>query len=686
MLSVEREGEIAIITVNNPPVNAIGHELRKGLHEAVDWLDADESVSAVVLIAGGRTFIAGADISEFGKTPEPPHLPDVVARIEQARKPWIVAIHGSALGGGLEVALGCHYRMAARSARLGLPEVTLGIVPGAGGTVRLPRLVAAESAVRMVTTGKPVSAAEALESGLIDALAADDDLRDDAIRFARQSATRDLPVALSAREPRDCPDADFWRKQESQILLRSRGQLSPLRALDCIRHGIEQTADEAFAFERKTFLELRASDQATALRHVFFAERAATMPPEIKDVKTRPIRTVAVIGGGTMGAGIVVALRDANLPVVLIERDESALDRGRSNISRILDGAVKRGRLDDSGRKSRQAGITFATDYASLSDMDVVIEAVFEDLTVKRDVFEKLDAICRNDTVLATNTSYLDPNAIASANRFPERVLGLHFFSPANVMKLLEIIPAQATQTDVLATGFSLAKALGKIPVQAGVCDGFIGNRILKTTRAQAERMLISGTSPADVDRAMRSFGMPMGPFEAQDLGGLDIAAFQRSAARERGETPFAPVAERLVAMERLGQKSVAGWYDYGQGDRTPQPSDKVATIVKEEAARAKQSALKLSDAELAEYIVLPMINEGARILEEGIAKRAADIDLVEVHGYGFPRWRGGLMHHAETVGLAVIVKKLQKMAATGLCDEPCDLLLKATTDGRFPC
>lgn len=686
MLTIAHDDEIAVITVDNPPVNAIGHELRRGLHDAVALLDADESVFAVILIASGRTFIAGADLSEFGKTSESPHLPDVVARIEQARKPWIVAIHGIALGGGLEVALGCHYRLASHSARLGLPEVTLGVVPGAGGTVRLPRLIGVESAVQMVTTGKPVSAAEAFSSGLVDALVSDDDLRGEAIRFARQVTPRELPVALSARKPLDYPDADFWAQQGNQVQRRARGQSAPLCALACIRHGIEQHTDKAFAFERDTFLELRAGDQATALRHVFFAERAATKPPEIKDVGARSLRNAAVIGGGTMGAGIVAALRDANLPVVLIERDETALERGRTNVSTIFDGAHKRGRIDDSERKSRLAGITFTTDYATLSNVDVVIEAVFEDLGLKLDVFEMLDAACRTDAVLATNTSYLDPNAIASASRFPERVLGLHFFSPANVMKLLEIIPTHATQADVLATGFSLAKALGKIPVQAGVCDGFIGNRILKTTRAQAERMLMIGVTPADVDRAMRRFGMPMGPFEAQDLGGLDIAAFQRSAARERGESPFAPVAERLVALKRLGQKSFAGWYDYSQGDRTPHPSDKVVGIIRDEAAKVGQSPITLTDAELAEHIVFPMINESARILEVGIAKRAADIDLVEIHGYGFPRWRGGLMHYAETVGLTGIVEKLQKMAAAGLSDEPCDLLVKVSGEGRFPC
>ncbi|ASJ76825.1 3-hydroxyacyl-CoA dehydrogenase NAD-binding domain-containing protein [Granulosicoccus antarcticus] len=684
MLNIEQEGHVAIVTLDNPPVNAIGQAMRQELQQAVAFIDSQESVQAVVLIAAGRTFIAGADITEFGKPPEPPHLPDVIASIEQADKPWVAAIHGSALGGGLEIALGCHYRIAAHSARLGLPEVTLGLVPGAGGSVRLSRLLSAENAVAMVTSGKPVTATEALENGLIDLVTADEDLRRTALDFAGQIIGKALPTGLRYREPLESPDTGFWEAQTQQIARRARGQVSPLRALDCVRQGIELSVEEALAHERKTFLELRASDQAAALRHVFFAERAAPRPPELKDIAVRAVRSVAVIGGGTMGAGIAAALRDANLPVVLIERDEAALQRGRENVARIFNSALKRGRLNEAQCKARLEAITYSVDYAALADIDVVIEAVFEDLDVKRAVFDQLDAVCRSDTILATNTSYLDPDAIASRSRHPGRVLGLHFFSPANVMKLLEIIPTQTTQTEVLATAFALARTLRKIPVQAGICDGFIGNRILKVTRAQAERLLLSGATPAEVDRAMRAFGMPMGPFEAQDLGGLDIAAFQRSAARGRGDSPFAPVADKLVAMNRLGQKSSAGWYDYVPGDRTSQPSETVAAIISEQSTSAGLSVTNYSDLDIVDHIVLPMINEGARILEEGLASGAQDIDLVEIHGYGFPRWRGGLMHHAQTVGLAGIVAKLQAMAALRMCDEPCTYLLDAARDAAW--
>ncbi len=683
-VSIDRDNEIAVVILDNPPVNAIGHAMRQGLVQAVDTLDADSTVKAVVLIAAGRTFIAGADISEFGQPPELPHLPDVIRRLESAKTPWVAAIHGSALGGGLEIALGCHFRIADQDARLGLPEVTLGLVPGAGGTVRLPRLVDPAAAIELATTGKPVSATQALGLGLIDAVFNTDNLRSEAIRFARDALSGPLPTPLSSRDPVNTPDADFWQSHKQQVEKRARGQKAPLRVLECVRTAVEDSVDKAFALERSTFLELRDSTQAKALRHVFFAERAATKPPELAGVEPRPIRSVGVIGGGTMGAGIAAALRDVQMPVVLIERDKDSLDRGQANLKKIWDSAVKRGRLTDADRNTRLSGVQFATDYAALASVDMVIEAVFEDLDIKRDVFLKLERACRADAVLATNTSYLDPDMIARDTQHPERVLGLHFFSPANVMKLLEIVPTSKTANDVIATGFSLARSLRKIPVRAGICDGFIGNRILKITRAQAEKLLLLGATPAAIDRAMRTFGLPMGPLEVQDLGGLDIAAFQRKAARERGEQPFAPIADRLVALNRLGQKSGGGWYDYVEGDRTPRPTEVVNNVIAEESEKAGLGRPELSDEAVAEHIVFPMINEGASILEESIAHRPADIDLVEIHGYGFPRWRGGLMHYGESVGLEVVVDTLQAMAAKNLCTAPCDLLVSAAAKGHF--
>ena len=436
------------------------------------------------------------------------------------------------------------------------------------------------------------------------------------------------------------------------------------------------------AFERQTFLDLRGSDQAKALRHVFFAERAAPKPPEYGGISARPLRKVGVVGGGTMGAGIAVALRDAGLPVVLIERDQAAVERGMANLRGILDASMSRGRLTPQARDERLAGVDATTDYARLADVDLIIEAVFEELAVKRAVFEKLDAVCRSDAVLATNTSYLDPDAIAAGTSDPERILGLHFFSPANVMKLLEIVPTAATAADVVATGLALARCLAKIPVIAGICDGFIGNRILKNNRPLLERLLLSGVQPAVIDAAMRGFGLAMGPFEVQDLSGLDIAGMQRKAARARGETPFAPIGDRLFAAGRLGQKTGGGWYDYVPGERAPRPSNAVAAIIAEEAAAHHIEPFTPDD--LAECVVFPMVDEAARILDEGVARRPVDIDLVQIHGYGFPRWRGGLMHYAETRSLGAIVETLQEMHKAGLARAPSAKLVAAASAGTF--
>ncbi len=679
-VTIERNGDIAVVTIDNPPVNALSQTVRQDLCNATETLDADPSVRAVVLICDGRTFIAGADVNEFGKPPMPPHLPDLVARIETAAKPWVAAIHGSALGGGLEVALGCRFRIAVPSASVGLPEVRLGIVPGAGGTVRLPRLIGPALATEMVTTGTPVAAPKARSQGLIDAVV-EGDLEKGAIDFARSAVDQSLPLPLCQRGV-PAVDATFWETTSKAVASRARREDAPLRALACVRKAAEADFDTAMAFERQTFLELRGSPQAAALRHVFFAERAAPRPPELAGVEPRKIRSAAVIGGGTMGAGIAAALRDAGLPVTLVERDEAAVERGLSNLRSIFEGSVKRGKISPDVAAERQAGVTGTTDYNQLAATDLVIEAVFEDLDVKREVFSKLSTVCRADAVLATNTSYLDPEQIVAGIRHPERFLGLHFFSPAHVMKLLEIVPTAHTAPATLATGFALARMLNKIPVRAGICDGFIGNRILKVTRTQAERLLLAGATPQAVDAAMRSFGLPMGPFEAQDLGGLDIAAFQRKAARARGETPFAPIAERLCALERFGQKSGGGWYDYAKGDRTPKHSEIVADIIAGEARETPQR--EWDEASIIDCIVLPMVNEATKILDEQVALRAEDIDLVEIHGYGFPRWRGGLMHYAEGRGLAEIVAKLEGLAAEGLTEPASDLLRRCAESGQF--
>ena len=638
VISIEREGEIAVVTVENPPVNALSQSLRQGLWEAVETLDADPSTKAVVLICAGRTFIAGADVTEFGKPPVPPHLPDLVERIETAAKPWCAAIHGSALGGGLEVALGCRFRVAAPDASLGLPEVTLGIVPGAGGTVRTPRVMGFPAAVDLVTSGKPLRAGAAQAAGLINAVLAGD-LRMAAIAFARDALTAPLPLPAS-RRPLASPDAAFWTAHEAALTSTAKGAIAPLRALACLRTAADAPFAEAMAFERETFLDLRASEQAAALRHVFFAERAAPRPAALRDAEPLPLRSVGVIGGGTMGAGIIAALRQAGLSVTLIERDDEAVTRGLANVSGIFAGGVKRGRLTEDRAAALIAGVTGATDYAALSDADLVIEAVFEDISVKRAVFDQLGKVCRPDAVLATNTSYLDPRMLAPGLPAPERFIGLHFFSPANVMKLLEIIPVPETSARTLATGFALARLLGKVPVQSGICEGFIGNRILKRYRASAEALVRQGVDIAEIDAAMRGYGFAMGPFEAQDLGGLDIAFLQREGARSAGQDVPETLGDVLVRAGRKGQKTGGGWYDYAPGDRKPRVSEALAHLL----AGQITVGPSMTRAEIARTLIGEMAGEGQAILDEGIASKPADIDLVEIHGYGFPRWRGGPM------------------------------------------
>lgn len=636
-VSISRSDDIAIVTIDNPPVNALGQALRQALWDEVAALDADDAVRAVVLICAGRTFIAGADVTEFGKPPVPPHLPDLVARIEGAQKPWVAAIHGSALGGGLEVALGCRFRVALETAMLGLPEVTLGIVPGAGGTVRTPRLIGAAAAVDMITKGKPVKAAKALDLGLIDAVFAGD-LQAEAVSFAQHLGS-DLPLPISQR-PAAPADPAFWKAAEAATRKSAKGATAPLKALACVRRAIESDFASAMQFERETFLALRGTVEAAALRHVFFAERAAPRPDSLRNVVPQPIRSAAVIGGGTMGAGIAAALRNAGLPVTLIERDEAAVARGMANLRSIFEGAVKRGLMSEAAMASLMDGVTATTDYGLLADADLVIEAVFEDIDVKRAVFAQLGAVCRADAILATNTSYLDPELVAKGLQNPERFIGLHFFSPANIMKLLEIVPTKDTAAPVLAAAFALAQRLKKIPVQSGICEGFIGNRILKRYRAAAEDLVRQGVLIADIDAAMRGYGFAMGPFEAQDLGGLDIAFLQRDGARKAGQTVPETLGDILVRAGRKGQKTGGGWYDYSTGDRTPQPSMAVAELL----AAAITRRADLPPRDIAETLVAEMAAEGQAILQEEIAQSAAAIDLVEVHGYGFPRWRGGPM------------------------------------------
>ncbi|TPW28783.1 3-hydroxyacyl-CoA dehydrogenase [Martelella alba] len=634
LVSIRHDGDIAVVTIDNPPVNALSTALRQALVDTVAALDADVFVRAVVLTCAGRTFIAGADVREFGQPPQEPHLPDVVACIEAAEKPWIAAIHGVALGGGFEIALGCRFRIAAAAASVGLPEVTLGVMPGASGTVRTPRLAGAEVAVKLATTGKPMKAPAALKAGLLDAVAEGDLVRD-AVAFALAALEKPFPPRVSERPVADMPD-EFWQAAEKAAA--KAGHRAPLSALEAIRFACSAPFDVAMKRERDLFLALRGSDEAAALRYVFFAERAAARPDAITGITPRAIHHVGVVGGGTMGAGIAAALLNAGLSVTLIERDAEALARGMANLDGIFAASVKSGRLSEADQVARMERVSGAYDYAALSGCDLVIEAVFEDISVKRAVFAELDRVCRDDAILATNTSYLDPRLIAEGLSNPERFIGLHFFSPAHVMKLLEIVPVPVTAGDVLATAFALGKRLGKVPVQAGICEGFIGNRILKRYRAEAEKLVESGVAIADIDAAMRGFGFKMGPFEAQDMGGLDIAFLQREGARKAGQAVAETLGDILVRAGRKGQKTGGGWYDYD--GRRPVRSGETARLL---SARIGTATVMEPDA-IATRLLSAMAAEGQDILDEGIAHKPEDIDLVEIHGYGFPRHKGGPM------------------------------------------
>lgn len=642
VVSLSRQDEIAIVTIDNPPVNAIGQAVRAGLLDALDKTEADDAVKAVVLAAAGRTFIAGADVREFGKPLPEPHLPDVLARIEGASKPWVAAIHGSALGGGLEAALVCSHRIASAEAKLGLPEVTLGLIPGAGGTVRLPRLIAADKALNMIVTGKPVGAAEAKNIGLIDALA-DGDLLSAAVALARKVSAEPLSEPLLKRAPQQPTDEQAFAALANKLQAKARQQHAPLAAIQAVRNALELPVEEALALERETFLKLKDDPQSLALRHVFFAERATTRVERIKNAAPRSLKKIAVIGGGTMGAGIAAASLLAGYELILIERDTEALQAGAGRISKILNGSLSRGLITADQHATQLSRLTAATDYAALAEADLVIEAVFEDMAVKQAVFAQLDQHTRSDTVLATNTSYLDVNQIAAATKNPARVLGLHFFSPAHIMKLLEIVVPDALNDDILATGVAFAKSLKKIVVLAGVCDGFIANRIMSAYRRESEYMLEDGALPWEVDAAMTEFGLPMGLFAMQDLAGLDIswAMRKRQAATRDPQQRYVDIADRLCEQGYFGRKSGRGYYRYDEhGKATPDPE--VEALILAEAERKGISRQAMSHANIMARVLSVMQAEARKVLDEGIARNGADIDVVMVNAYGFPRWKGG--------------------------------------------
>jgi 3-hydroxyacyl-CoA dehydrogenase len=684
----EQRGDILLVTIDNPPVNALGADVRAGLLAAIEAADADPAVAAVLIAGSGRTFIGGADIREFGKPPLPPALPDVCNRIEACTKPVVAAIHGPALGGGLEVALAAHYRIALPAAKLGLPEVQLGLLPGAGGTQRTPRLVGAAAALDMMLSGRHVSAAEAHKLGLVDRVAEQGDPVEAGLAYARELLALGAPV----RRTRDAAGLADRAAQTAAIeaarletAKKSRGLFSPLKIVEAVQGAVDLPFDDGLALERKLFLACLDSPQRAGLVHAFFAEREAAKSPETQSSRPRPIAHIGVVGGGTMGAGIAVSCLDAGLPVTMIERDAEALARGRANVDKVYAGLVAKGRMTEEGKAAVMARWNGSTDYAALGDADLVIEAVFEDMAVKQAVFAQLDRVCKPGAVLATNTSYLDIDALAASIARPQDVIGLHFFSPANIMKLLEIVVPAKVAPDVVATAFELAKKLRKTPVRAGVCDGFIGNRILAVYRQAADAMLEDGASPYQIDKAVRDFGFPMGPYQMSDLAGGDIgwATRKRRAPTRDPRARYVQIADRLCERGWFGQKTGRGYYVYEGGARSGTPDPEVEAIIDAERARAGVTPRSFTDEEIMRRYMAAMINEGANVVHQKIALRPLDVDVTFVHGYGFPRYRGGPMQYADSVGLPQVLADIRAFAQEDpLFWQPSPLLVELVERG----
>jgi 3-hydroxyacyl-CoA dehydrogenase len=653
-ISTRKHGDVLIVLSNNPPVNALSTAVRQGLVDAIAEAEADDGIRAVVIACEGQTFFAGADITEFGMPPQQPSLPMVVEAIENCSKPAVAAIHGTALGGGLEIALGCHYRVADASAKLGTPEVKLGLLPGAGGTQRLPRVAGVRKALEMTTSGSPIGAHDAFACGLVDRLV-EGDLIPHAVGYAEE--VRDVhPLPKSSERQGkidECDPSVFedFRKANSK---RFRGFDAPEASIRAVQVACSKPYAEGVIEERKLFMELMSGAQSAAQRYAFFAERkAAKIEGLPENAEPRPIGKVGVIGAGTMGGGISMNFLSAGIPVTIIEMGQEALDRGTGTMRKNYEASAAKGKLTQE-QVSHAVGLLNPTlDFAALADCDLIIEAVYENMDVKKEVFTRIDKIAKPGAILASNTSYLDLNEIAAATSRPSDVVGLHFFSPANIMKLLEVVRSDATAPDVLLTAMNLGKRIRKVPVVAGVCHGFIGNRMLRARQTEAMKLLLEGATPEQVDRVHVEFGMPMGPFQMADLAGVDIG-WHRDPSRV--ET----IREQLCAMERWGQKRSAGFYDYDD-KRRPTPSPVVQRVIEDFAQRQGVHRREISDDEIVERTLYTIINEGAKILEERIAQRASDIDVVWVYGYGWPVYRGGPMYWADSVGLRTIVEGLKR-------------------------
>ena len=675
------EGDVAVVTLDSPPVNALSAKVRDGLYDAFAAATRDEAVKSIVLICAGRTFIAGADITEFGGAAKGKSLQDVQKMIEDSPKPVVAAIHGTALGGGLEVALCAHYRIAVPSAKCGLPEVNLGLLPGAGGTQRLPRIVGAEMALDMMTSGQHVPAGDCLTMGLVDELAAEGSLRPDAIAFAQRIVAEGRPLK-KVRESNEKVEAargnlaifaDFRRANARKF----RGFKAPESIIQCVEAAVSLPFDEGLAVERKLFVDLVSGDQSAAQRYVFFAERQVWKIPDVPDTtETIPVNKVGIVGAGTMGGGIAMNFVNAGIPVTIVETSQEALDRGLGVVRANYERSAKNGRFPLADVDRRMGLITPTLDLNAIADVDMVVEAVFERMDIKKDLFAKLDKIVKPGAVLASNTSYLNIDEIASATNRPQDVIGMHFFSPANVMKLLEVVRADHTSKSVINTSMQIGKRIGKIAALVGVCPGFVGNRMLAARTREAQALLNEGAMPWDVDRALYEFGFAMGPFQMSDLAGLDIGWVKENS---KGET----IRDRLCELDRRGQKTGAGYYDY-DANRSNTPSPVTEQIVREFAARSGKPPRTFTQEEVIERLIYPMINEGAKILEEKKAIRASDIDIIWINGYNWPVYRGGPMFYADLIGLDKVLARLREFEATaGAVWKPASLLEQLVVEGK---
>ena len=656
VVSWKTEGDIGVITINSPPVNALSAGVRQGLWDGMEALVADDAAKAILVICEGRTFIAGADITEFGKPPSGAPLRDVQTAMEESPKPVIAAIHGTALGGGLETALACHYRCAIPSAKVGLPEVKLGLLPGAGGTQRLPRIIGPKRALDMIIDGNPISANEALELGVVDHVI-DGDLKEGALAYAQKLVDENAPaICVSANDVDASELSDtFFEDYRKSIARKTRGFPAPEKIIQCIEAAVNLPFDEGMVVEGKGIGELMQGTESQALRYMFFSEREVAKLPDVpKDTPLRDINTAAVLGAGTMGGGIAMNFANAGIPVTIVEMTQEALDRGLGIIEKNYRNTQKKGRITEDDVNTRMGLITGTLSYDDIADADIVIEAVFENMDIKKEVFTKLDGIMKQGAILATNTSYLDINEIAQCTSRPGDVIGLHFFSPANVMRLLEVVRGAETAKDVLATCMNMAKRIGKLGVVAGVCHGFIGNRMLSRYSTAAQRLMFEGATPKQVDDAIYNFGMPMGPFTMGDLAGLDVGwrARQDNPDLFPIDESLPKIVDKLVEQERFGQKTGKGYYIYDPETREKIADPDVEAMIKEESTAAGIEQRNVADEEIVQMAIFAAINEGARVLEEGIAYRPCDIDMIWINGYGFPSYRGGPMFYADLIGV----------------------------------